>query len=124
MIPASCSYHPAGTKLKLFLPCFDHFPIFFSSNDTFLALTFEVLLLRASSKTADPSGGSIFVQGATEHTAEGAQKLEAHPNWQANNSSLLSCLWCLSTGSCLQACAKQRDGPQIIPGHFRVKCSA
>lgn len=115
MIPASCSYHPAAINPKLFPPGFDHFPDFFSSNDIFIAFTFEVLLPCASSKKADPSSSSIFVQGATDYAAEGAQK--------PSNSSLLSCLQCLRTGSYLQACAKQRKGPQIIPVYFSVKCS-
>jgi len=80
MIAASCSYHPAATNPQLFPPGFDHFPVFFSSNDTFIAPAFEVLLLHASSRNADPSSGSIFVQGATERAAAGAQKLTAHPN--------------------------------------------
>lgn len=46
----------------------------------FIAPAFEVLLLHTSSKNADHSSGSTFVQVATEYAAGGVQKQKAHPN--------------------------------------------
>lgn len=57
--------------LSQFPPGFGHLPTFFISNDTFIALTFEVLL-PTSSKDANPSSGSIDVQGTAEDITEGA----------------------------------------------------